>query len=114
MQVAAIYARYSTDGQRETSIDDQVRRCREVAEKSGYTVDEALIFTDSALTGTDKAIHKRAGYHAMLEAWNRHRFNALVVDEIPRLARDVVEMAKLQKTIECRAVRCCPRTARIL
>ena len=42
MQVAAIYARYSTDGQRETSIDDQVRRCREVAEKNGYTVDDAL------------------------------------------------------------------------
>lgn len=105
MQVAAIYARYSTDGQRETSIDDQVRRCREVAEKNGYTVDDALIFTDSALTGTDKAIHKRAGYHAMLAAWDQHRFNALVVDEVPRLARDTVEMAKLQKRIEVSGVR---------
>lgn len=105
MQVAAIYARYSTDGQRETSIDDQVRRCREVAEKNGYTVDEALIFTDSALTGTDKAIHKRAGYHAMLEAWDQHLFNAVVVDEVPRLARDAVEMAKLQKRIEVSGVR---------
>ena len=105
MQVAAIYARYSTDTQRETSIDDQVRRCREVAEKNGYTVDDALIFTDAALTGTEKAIHKRAGYHAMLAAWDQHRFNALVVDEIPRLARDAVDMAKLQKRIEVSGVR---------
>ncbi len=105
MQVAAIYARYSTDGQRETSIDDQVRRCREVAEKSGYTVDEALIFTDAALTGTEKAIHKRTGYHAMLAAWDQHRFNALVVDEIPRLARDAVESAELLKRIEVSGVR---------
>lgn len=105
MQVAAIYARYSTDGQRETSIDDQVRRCREVAEKSGYTVDEALIFTDAALTGTEKAIHKRTGYHAMLAAWDQHRFNALVVDEVPRLARDAVESAELLKRIEVSGVR---------
>lgn len=105
MQVAAIYARYSTDGQRETSIDDQVRRCREVAEKNGYTVDEALIFTDAAITGTEKGIHKRAGYHALLAAWDQHRFNSVVVDEIPRLARDAVEMAKLQKRIEVSGVR---------
>jgi DNA invertase Pin-like site-specific DNA recombinase len=105
MQVAAIYARYSTDAQRETSIDDQVRRCREVAEKNGYTVDDALIFTDAALTGTEKGIHKRAGYHAMLAAWDHNRFNALVVDELPRLARDAVEMAKLQKKIEVTGIR---------
>lgn len=105
MQVAAIYARYSTDGQRETSIDDQVRRCREVAERNGYTVDETLIFADAALTGTDKATHKRAGYHAMLAAWDQNRFNAMVVDELPRLARDAVEMAKLQKMVEVTGVR---------
>jgi len=30
---AAIYARYSSDLQSETSIDDQVRLCREYAER---------------------------------------------------------------------------------
>lgn len=29
----AIYARYSCDQQRETSIDDQIRRCKEIAER---------------------------------------------------------------------------------
>ena len=32
---AAIYARYSSDLQSETSIDDQVRLCRESAERDG-------------------------------------------------------------------------------
>lgn len=104
-QVAAIYARYSDDGQRETSIDDQIRRCREHAERNGYTVDESLIFTDSAITGTEKGTHKRLAYQALLKAWEQGRFNALVVDELPRFARDAMEMAKLQKLIETTSVR---------
>ena len=32
----AVYARYSTDAQREASIEDQVRLCRELAERQGW------------------------------------------------------------------------------
>uniref|UniRef100_UPI001E337524 recombinase family protein n=1 Tax=Polaromonas glacialis TaxID=866564 RepID=UPI001E337524 len=39
MPVAAIYARYSTDEQRPTSIEDQVRRCRDTAGKEKLTVE---------------------------------------------------------------------------
>ena len=34
----AIYARYSSDNQREASIADQFRMCRLRAEKEGWTV----------------------------------------------------------------------------
>ncbi len=43
----AIYARYSSRFQH--SIDDQVRTCREWAEKNGYDV--KVVFTDEAVTG---------------------------------------------------------------
>ncbi|MFH1818718.1 MAG: recombinase family protein [Pseudomonadota bacterium] len=105
MQVAAIYARYSDDAQRETSIEDQVRRCTEVAQRHGFTVREDQIFTDAALSGTEKATHKRLGYHALLAAWDKNQFNALIVDELPRLARDVIEFANLQSRIEKSGVR---------
>ena len=40
MMRAVIYARYSSDNQREASIEDQVRLCRERAEAGGDHVVE--------------------------------------------------------------------------
>ena len=46
---AVIYARYSSDAQREASIEDQVRLCRELAERQGWEVAE--VYADHALSG---------------------------------------------------------------
>ena len=35
---AVIYARYSSDNQREESIEDQLRECKEYAKKNGITI----------------------------------------------------------------------------
>ena len=35
---AVVYARYSSDNQREESIEGQLRECQSYAEKHGYTV----------------------------------------------------------------------------
>ena len=35
---AVIYARYSSDSQREESIEGQLRECKEYAEKNGITI----------------------------------------------------------------------------
>ena len=45
----AIYARYSSDLQRETSIDDQFRRCEEFAAKQGWEIVDR--FADRAISG---------------------------------------------------------------
>ena len=37
MTKVAIYARYSSDNQREASIEDQIRLCREYAEREGWS-----------------------------------------------------------------------------
>lgn len=50
---AVIYARYSSSGQREESIEGQIRECREFAGRNGLTV--VGEYVDKALTGrTDK------------------------------------------------------------
>lgn len=38
MSQVAIYARYSSENQRNTSIDDQKRECRQYAEKNSWSV----------------------------------------------------------------------------
>ena len=45
---AVIYARYSSDNQREESIEGQLRECMEFAKESGITVIDTYI--DRALT----------------------------------------------------------------
>ena len=40
---AVIYARYSSDNQREESIDGQIRECKEYAMRKGLTVIECYI-----------------------------------------------------------------------
>ena len=50
---AVIYARYSSSSQREASIEEQVRICKQFADRNGYMV--AHVYKDSAITGkTDK------------------------------------------------------------
>ena len=49
MTRTALYARYSSDNQREASIEDQFRLCREYATFEGWTVAET--YSDSAISG---------------------------------------------------------------
>lgn len=57
---AAIYARYSGDRQRETSIDDQVRNCTRFAERE--RLQTLHVFEDKAISGSTRA---RPGYLRM-------------------------------------------------
>ncbi len=63
---AACYARYSSDLQRATSIEDQVATARRYAEQQGWTVVPACIYTDAAVSGA--SIQGRRGIQALLAA----------------------------------------------
>lgn len=62
MTRAAIYARFSSEKQREESIEDQVRVCREYAAREGYEI--AAIYTDEARSGTNA--ERRPGFQRMV------------------------------------------------
>lgn len=53
MNTCAVYARYSSDLQRDSSIEDQVRRCEEFAKQKGWTVVKR--YCDRAVSGTTVA-----------------------------------------------------------
>lgn len=96
----AIYARYSSDQQRETSIEDQIRRCRELAVQMGYSLDHAMVFEDVAITGKGSGDAKRQGFQQLLKAWDANDFNVLIIDEFSRLSRDAVTQAQLIRRLE--------------
>lgn len=96
----AIYARYSTDDQRATSIDDQIRRCRETAAREGISVKDAFIFSDDAVSGSAKGKGKRPGYQSLLDAIDAGEVRTIVVDELSRLTRDVEEGGRLMTGVE--------------
>ena len=85
---AALYARYSSEHQREASIEDQYRNCERYAAREGWSIVER--FADKGISGT-KGEKGRDGYGAMLKAAQARRFDVLLVDDFARLSRDQVE-----------------------
>ena len=92
MTRAAIYARYSSDNQREASIEDQVRQCQARIEREGWK--PAEIYTDHAISGASTL---RPGYQKMLEDARAGRFDCLVAEALDRLSRDQADIAGLYK-----------------
>lgn len=92
---AALYARFSSDLQRATSIEDQFRNCRKCAELEGWAI--VATYADAAMSGTDA---NRPQYRAMLEAAARREFDILIVDDLSRLTRDAVECERAIRRLE--------------
>ena len=97
---AAIYARYSSDNQRDASIEDQVRECRKWIEKEDHAVTE--VYADHAISG---ASILRPGYQKMLEDARNGAFDILVAEALDRLSRDQENIAGLYKQLTFAGVR---------
>lgn len=89
---AAIYARYSTKQQNESSIEDQIRSCRKLCEREGFKV--VATFSDPAISG---GTAKRPGYQAMLAAARRHEVDVVVAESSSRLWRELAEQWRALK-----------------
>src|SRR5712692_4150975 len=89
---AAIYARYSTELQRDASIEDQVRLCRVRAAAEKWV--PAGVYTDHAMSG---AIRMRPGYQKLLEDARAGAFDIVIAEALDRLSRDQEDIAGLYK-----------------
>ena len=100
IQRAAIYARYSSDSQREASIDDQIRLCREFVGRHDWTLVET--FHDAAISGSTGF---RPGYQALIEAAKQGQFDVVVAEALDRLSRDQADVATLFKRLKFAGIR---------
>jgi DNA invertase Pin-like site-specific DNA recombinase len=87
-----IYARFSSELQRDASIEDQVRLCRGMAEREGWQVVET--FADFAMSGSSVL---RPGYQALLTALRAGTVDVILSESLDRLSRDQEHVAALHK-----------------
>ena len=100
----AVYARYSSDRQSPLSITDQVRKCREFAERQGWQVLDEHIYSDQAVTGTTA---ERVGLRQLLETATSpgRPFDALLVDDTSRLSRTLADALRIADQLRFARVR---------
>ena len=99
----AFYGRYSSDNQRDTSIADQQRVVERWAERHGHGV--VARFADSAVSGAN--IRLLTGLQNALDTACRvpPPFDAIVVDQLSRLSRDIGDTDALVKRLRFFGVR---------
>ena len=83
MESAVIYARFSSYGQNEQSIEAQVRICTEFAENKGLKIIQTYL--DKARTGTNDA---RPAFQRMLRDARTGAFQYVIVYMFDRFARN--------------------------
>ena len=92
MTRVALYARYSSDNQREASIEDQLRLCRIYAEKQGWTIVGS--YHDKAVSGASLI---RAGIQGLLVDALDGRFDIVLSEALDRISRDQEDVAGIFK-----------------
>jgi site-specific DNA recombinase len=90
----ALYARYSSENQRDASITDQLRICRAHADKQGWQIVEE--YTDHAISGASLL---RPGIQALMLDGQNGRFDIVLAEAMDRLSRDQEDIAGLYKRL---------------
>ena len=94
MSRVAIYARYSSDKQREASIEDQVRLCEERAAREGWKIIKR--YSDHAISG---ASLMRPGIQALMQDAQDHKFDVILTESLDRISRDQEDIAGVYKRL---------------
>ena len=95
---AVIYARYSSDMQSETSIDAQVRACREYAAQHDLNI--INIYADEAVSGKGSQTSNRKQYQKMLKDAEHGSFNVILIHKYDRVARSLAEHVNLESKLK--------------
>lgn len=99
---AAIYARYSSDNQRRTSIDDQLRLARERCARDGWQV--VAVHTDEEISAATP-VELRPGSRALYTAAMAGRFDVLVIEALDRFSRNLGDQERVVERLEFRGIR---------
>jgi site-specific DNA recombinase len=99
---AACYAKFSSDKQSPLSIDDQVRKCREYAQRQGWEILDEHIYSDAGISG---ATAQRDGLKQLLAAAKAKSFQVVLIDDTSRLSRKLSDSLNLSEQLRFAGVR---------
>jgi len=97
---AVIYARYSSDSQREESIEGQLRECTEYAEGNDITVLRSYI--DRALSARTA---DRPEFQNMIKDSERKLFDVVLIWKLDRFSRDRYDSAHYKRILKKNGVK---------
>ena len=83
----AVYTRYSSKRQRESSTTDQIRNCRVGAERKGWVVLDEYIRSDEELTGRTLAGREGIADLIRLAMQRPNPFDCILIDDTSRAPR---------------------------
>ena len=98
--LVALYARYSSDNQRDASIEDQLRLCREHAEREGWQILDS--YSDRSVSGASLI---RPGIQALLEDAQKGSFTVVMAESLDRISRDQEDIAGVFKRLSFAGIR---------
>ena len=90
----AIYGRYSSDLQRQSSIEDQFRVCQALVEQRSWTISET--YADRAISGA--SLH-RPSLQRLMDDARAGKFDVVLAEALDRLSRDQEDIAGLFKRL---------------
>ncbi len=97
---AAVYARYSSDNQREESIDAQLRHIKEYCQRNNMQI--VKIYTDEARSATTD---DRPSFIQMIKDSELGLFDAVIVHKLDRFSRDRYDSAFYKRQLKKNGVR---------
>ncbi len=95
MTRVALYARFSTDMQSQSSVDDQMRITAERAEREGWKVIQK--YADHGISG---ASMMRPGIQKLMSDAADHKFDIVLAEALDRLSRDQEDVAGIYKRLQ--------------
>ena len=95
MPTAVSYARYSSELQKDSSIEDQQALCRRYAEREGFTIKKE--YSDRALSGA--SLFGRQGIAELLADAKARTFTHVIVEALDRISRDQEDTAYVYKRL---------------
>ncbi|MDQ0304487.1 recombinase family protein [Ancylobacter polymorphus] len=96
MTRVALYACYSSDHQREASIEDQLRLCREQARRDTWSV--VATYKDAGISGSSMIL--RPGIQMLLQDAQAGQFDVVMAEALDRISRDQADIATLFKHLK--------------
>src|SRR5262245_31962260 len=96
---AVIYSRYSSENQRENSIEDQLEICRRYVRRHGWKFVRS--YEDRARSG---ASGNRPAYQQMLVDADAGQFDIIVIEALDRLGRRLSDVAHLHDHLDFRGI----------
>lgn len=107
---AVIYARFSSDRQREESIDGQIRECTEYAKRNDIQIVGSYI--DRALSAS-KETEKRLNFLRMIQDSSKRLFDIVLVWKLDRFSRDRYDAAHYKHLLKKNGVKVVSATEHI-